>query len=216
MRSRYVALMAWVVVSALTFLTAPPVMADSPTDSIKGVIDEVMGILRNPSYQSPAQKPARIQLIEKVATRILDYPEMARLSLGETWDTLDKTRQDEFVRLFSELLKTSYVDRLNELVNARVEYPRETLKRRVSLKGEVNLKGEAAEVSAMILRPNDRIPVRFLMHRGPQGWMIYDIIIEDVSLMGNFNTQFSRMIKMSSYRELLKCLQDKAQENCLR
>lgn len=202
--------MAWVLVSALTFLTAPPVMADSPTDSIKGVIDEVMGILRNPAYQSPAQKPARIQLIEKVATRILDYPEMARLSLGETWDTLNKTQQDEFVRLFSELLKASYVDRLNELVNARVEYPRDILKRGVSLKRE------AAEVSAVFLRPNDRIPVRFLVHRRPQGWMIYDIVIEDVSLMGNFNTQFSRMIKMSSYRGLVKCLQDKAQENCLR
>lgn len=178
----------------LLTMTASLVQADSPMEDVKSLMDEVIGILHNPAYQSPAQKPARIQMIEKATAHRVDYQEMARRTLGDTWDSLSKAQRSEFVHLFSELLKASYADRLDELVKAQVTYQQETRR------------GAQAEVAALILRPNDKIPVTFCLLQDSQGWRIYDLVIEGVSLMSNFKSQFSRIITTSSYAELVQCL----------
>jgi len=178
----------------LLTMTASLAQAGSPLEDVKSLMDEVMGIIHNPAYQSPAQKAARIQIIEKVTARRVDYQEMARRTLDNTWDSLSKAQRSEFVHLFSELLKTSYADRLDELNKAQVTYQKETRS------------GRQAEVTALILRPNDKIPVTFCLLQDAQEWKIYDLVIDGVSLMSNFNSQFSRIIKATSYGELVQCL----------
>jgi phospholipid transport system substrate-binding protein len=175
-------------------LTVSLAMAGSPMEDIKSLMDEVMAVINNPEYQSPAQKQARVQLIEKLATRKLDYQEMAQRCLGNTWNTLTSAQKSEFIHLFSELLKASYADRLDELTKTQVSYQKETRN------------GDQAEVAVLILRPNDKIPVTFKMSQDSRGWMINDLIVEDVSLMSNFNSQFSRVIKGAGYGELVACL----------
>jgi phospholipid transport system substrate-binding protein len=175
-------------------MTASLAQAGSPMEDVKNLMDEVMGIIHNPAYQPTAQKPARIQRIEKLTAHWVDYQEMARRALGDTWNSLNKAQRAEFVRLFSELLKVSYADRLDELVKAQVTYQQETRR------------GGQAEVEALILRPNDKIPVTFRLLQDSQKWKVYDLVIDGVSLIGNFNSQFGRIIKASSYGELVKCL----------
>lgn len=177
------------------------VLAGQPTADVKAIIDEVMGILHNPAYQAPGQKAARLRLIEQSALRRLDYPEMAKRSLEETWDRLTPAQRNEFVRLFSELLKASYADKLDDFAKSRVTYEGESQK------------GDAAEVRVLVWRTNDKIPVKFQLRNSPQGWMVYDLVIEDVSLVDNFRTEFGRIIKASSYAGLIKCFQLKLQAN---
>ena len=182
-------------------LAIPQVFAGSPTEDIKAVIDEVMSILHNPAYQAPGQKPNRLHLIEQSALRRLDYEEMSKRCLQETWSTISQAQRAEFIRLFTELLKASYADKLDDFAKSKVSYEGETRK------------GDTAEVRILVLRTNDKIPVKFQLQNRPQGWMICDMTIEDVSLVDNLRTEFGRIIKASSYAGLVKCLQMKLQAN---
>ena len=196
-----VLLKGWVLALAFSLaLGAAAALAGQPTEDIKKLMEEVLSILHNPGLKTPAQKQQRLEMIEKLAASRFDYREMAKLSLDPTWDTLTKAQQDEFVYLFTELLKVFYAGRIDEIANARVEYQPE------------KLDGDKAEVHAVILRPNDKIPVDFLLHQTPKGWMIYDLVIEKVSLARNFQHQFGCAIQGASYNYLVRCLRDKLQE----
>ena len=196
-----ISLKAWVLALALSLaLGTAAALAGQPTEDIKKLMEEVLSILHNPALKPPAQKQQRLEMIEKLAASHFDYREMAKLSLNPTWETLTRAQQDEFVYLFTELLKVSYAGRIDEIANARVEYHPETRH------------GDKAEVHAVILRPNDKIPVDFLLHQTPQGWMIYDLVIEKVSLAKNFQQEFDCAIQGASYTYLVRCLRDKLQE----
>jgi len=192
-----------IIVLALALSLAPGVsgaQAGQPTEDIKHLLDEVLAILHNPALKTPAQKQHRQDLIEQAAARRFDYREMAKRCLDTTWDTLSQTQQKEYVHLFTELLKASYAHRVDEIANAQVTYLSES-------QGQ-----DLAEVRTVILRPNDKIPVNFRMLRLPDGWKIYDLVIEDVSLVKNFNHQFGCAIEGDSYDYLVRCLRGKLQE----
>jgi phospholipid transport system substrate-binding protein len=180
----------------------PGALAAGPGDDVKSLINEVLAILNNPALQDPSQRLRKVDLVEKAAARHFSYREMAKRSLGETWDSLSQTQQDEFVKNFSGLLKASFACRLDEFTKAGVTYQPEILK------------PDNAEVPIVILRPNDKIPVSFRMLKEPQGWMIYDLVIEGVSLADNYRGQFARVIQGGSFKDLLKVLKDRMEEEC--
>ena len=175
----------------------PTARADGPMEGVKGLIEEVQTILKN----NP-QKAQRVDLVEKATAKHLDFREMAKRSLESTWTGLNRGQQDEFVRVFSELLKASYANHLDDFAKTRVAY-----------QGETN-KGEAGEVRILVIRPNDKVPVNFRLLHEPQGWMIYDMVIEGVSMVDNFRTQFAAMIQECSYGELVRCMKDKLKAEC--
>ena len=197
----------WILVSSLSLalwisMTGSGALAAGPAEDVRSLINEVLSILNNPALQGEAHRPQKVDLVEKAAARHFDYREMAKRCLPETWESLSRNQQDEFVKTFSGLLKASFACRLDEFTKATVNYQ------------PAILKTDVAEVPIVILRPNDKIPVSFRMLNKPQGWMIYDLVIEGVSLVDNYQTQFARIIKGSSYQELLKVLQARMQAEC--
>lgn len=177
-------------------------LAAGPADAVKSLLNEVLAILNHPALQSPDQRNRKVDLVEQAAARHFNYREMAQRCLGETWNTLNKGQQDEFVKNFSGLLKASFACRLDEFTKAQVTYQPEILK------------PDHADVPIIILRPNDKIPVSFRMLKEPQGWMIYDLLIEGVSLADNYKAQFARVIQGGSFKDLLKVLQARMAEEC--
>lgn len=182
--------------------TVSMALAAGPAEDVRRLINEVQGILNNPALQGKAHRPQKADLVEKASERRMDYREMAKRCLPETWGSLSRDQQNEFVKTFSGLLKAGYTCRLDEFTKAKVTYRPEILKR------------DYAEVPIVILRPNDKIPVTFRMLNKPQGWMIYDLVIEGVSLVDNYQAQFARIIKRSSFPELLKVLQVRMKVEC--
>lgn len=168
--------------------------AAGPTEGIKSLIDEVQSIV-----QTKPQKSQRLELVEKATARHLDFREMAKRSLATTWITLSRSQQDEFVQIFSGLLKASYANHLDEFAKTKVDYQGESN----------NNKCDGCEVRIMVLRPNDKVPVNFRLLQEPQGWMIYDMVIDGVSMVDNFRSQFAAMIQDSSYRELMARLKER-------
>jgi phospholipid transport system substrate-binding protein len=166
--------------------------AAGPMEDIQSLIEEVQAVL-----QTMPEKHRRLELVEQATTRHLDFREMAKRSLGTTWASLNRSQQDEFVELFSALLKISYASHLDEFAKTQVAYQGETQQ------------SEGCEVRILVIRPNDKIPVNFRLLHEPQGWMIYDMVIEGVSLVDNFHNQFAAMIKECSFGELVRCLRER-------
>ncbi len=190
----------WGLVLALAvnlLIWVPMARAEGPMEGVKGLIEEVQTILK-----TKPEKSQRLDLVEKATAKHLDFREMAKRSLESTWTGLNRGQQDEFVRVFSELLKASYANHLDDFAKTKVDY-----------QGETNKAGNG-EVRILVVRPNDKVPVNFRLLHEPQGWMIYDMVIEGVSMVDNFRTQFAAMIQECSYGELVRCMKDRLKAEC--
>jgi phospholipid transport system substrate-binding protein len=192
------------MVLALAFnlaLAGSGAAADQPTEIVRGVIASIQEILRNPAYQGPGQRNQRRRLIKQTVDRHFDYQEMAKRSLGATWRNLSSSQRQEFVRLFAELLEASYSDKIEKYAgNVKIDYVGD------------NLEEDYAEVRTVVVRANDRIPFSYRLLNEDGRWMVYDVVIEGVSLVSNYRSQFSRIMHESSYSELVRRLRTKVNE----
>jgi phospholipid transport system substrate-binding protein len=178
--------------------TAGLAVAETPTDAVKGTVDQVIRLLSTPALKDPGQKNRILQQVRQVVDRRFDYEEMAKRSLPN-WNQLSSTQRRDFVTLFSELLATSYADKLAKYSGEKVTYAGD------------RVEGDLAEVKTLLLRSNDRIPINYRLINKSQ-WMVYDVVIEGVSLVNNYRSQFARVIGESSYAELVRRLQAKVDE----
>ena len=172
---------------------AAPALAGPPTEAVKGTVDEVIRIL-----QSSGPKAQRRQAVKQTVDRRFDYEEMAQRTLPN-WNKLSSSQQREFVSLFSELLEASYADKLMKYSGEKVDYVGE------------QVDGDRAEVRTLLVRRNDRIPINYRL-LDKSRWMVYDVVIEGVSLVNNYRSQFTRVISESSYTDLVRRLRTKVDE----
>ncbi len=175
---------------------AAPAWAGPPTEAVKGTVDEVIRILQDPALK--AQKPRRRQLVKQTVDRRFNYEEMAKRALPN-WQSLSPAQRRDFVSLFAELLEASYVDKLMKYSGEKVSYVGE------------RVDGDRAEVRTLLLRKNDRIPMNYRLINTSE-WVVYDVVIEGVSLVNNYRSQFSRVIRESSYDDLVRRLRNKVEE----
>lgn len=170
--------------------------AGAPTDTLRQTVDQVIKILSDPAL---ADKPdARRAQVRKVSENIFDYPDTARRSLGPHWNARTPQQQQEFVKLFADLLDRSYISKIELYHGERVKYVGE------------NADGAEAVVKTLITtKQGSDVPVDYRMHSQNGRWMVYDVIIEGVSLVSNYRTQFNKIIQTESYDSLVQRLRAK-------
>jgi len=181
-------------------LAVAPALAGQPTEVVKGTVDEVLRLLSDPALKSPAKRSQRRQMVKSTIDRYFDYEEMAKRCLGASWRSLNAAQRTEFVRLFGELLEASYYDKIERYTDEKIAYTGE------------NLDGDFAEVRSVIVRKNDRIPMDYRLLHKSSNWMVYDVVIEGVSLVSNYRSQFGRVVSESGYGELVRRLRVKVDE----
>jgi phospholipid transport system substrate-binding protein len=165
-----------------------PALAETPTAYVRGILDQVMG-LQNDAALSPQ---ARAQAIHKIIERNFDFALMAKDSLGSTYEGLSGGQRQEFIRTFSYLFQDSYTRMvINFLKKENIQYGRELPE------------GDKARVDTAIVRTNENIPVTYLMHTAPQGWILYDVNVDGISILQNYKTQFGQVIRTKSFEFLL-------------
>jgi phospholipid transport system substrate-binding protein len=131
---------------------------------------------------------------------VFDVTETAKRALGPHWQQLTPAQREEFVRLFRDLLEQSYVSRIDEYGGERIRYVSE------------RVDGDSATVRAMIVtRQGTEVPVESRLLQKGDRWLIYDVLVENVSLVGNYRSQFDRIIRTASYDELVKRLKTQIQ-----
>ena len=193
-------IVAWVSTWAL--LLSPVVLrAGVPTEQVRQTADRVLSVLQDSRLKSAdRQKERREQLRQIIGSRF-DFGEMAKRSLGSNWQKANNEDQRQFVELFTELLEKSYADQIESYNGEKIVYGRE------------NVSQDQADVDTKIVtKKGEEIAVTYKLRSAAGDWKVYDVVIENVSLVNNFRSQFNRILANASFGELLKKLQSKSVE----
>ena len=186
--------------SLLVVLCISPTVlhAGAPTDQVRATIDAVLEILNNPKLATQAASEERRRQLRHVIYPRFDFAEMARRSLGPTWRRISPAEQQEFMRLFTELLAESYVKNIESYHGEKILYGRETQEQKYA---EVDTK--------LISKQGEEILINYKLHNVDGEWKVYDVVIENISLVNNYRAQFSRLLINSSFTELLDRIREK-------
>src|SRR5262245_12272008 len=181
---------------ALVVLVTAPALAGAPTDQLKQRVDEVIKVLEDPALTGkPAERRAAVR---KIAEDIFDYPDTARRALGQHWNARTPQEREEFVRLFADLLDRAYIGKIELYQGEKVRYVNETLE------------GDEATVKTRIVtKQGSEVPVDYRMRLKDGRWLVYDVVIEGVSLIANYRTQFNKVVQTESYQALVQKLRAK-------
>ena len=188
------------VLLLLVFGIALPGWAGEPTDEIKQTTDKILSILTNPSLKGSSKTAEREKLIRQAIDERFDWEEMARRSLARYWDQRTDGEKKEFVRLYSDLLERTYMDKVEGYSGEKVTY-----------EGESVDNGYAVVRVKIVTKKNTDIRVHYRLKRVENKWLVYDVSIEGVSLVNNYRTQFNSIILKSSYENLVKRLRERVE-----
>jgi phospholipid transport system substrate-binding protein len=179
-------------------LLPAPSRAGGPTEQVRGTVDEVLTIVRSSHPTSKAQMEAqRAQLVEVIYPRF-DFTEMAKRSLGRHWAGRTPEEQREFVTIFAAMLGRAYADSIESYTSQNVLYTREREDRSYA---EVDTK--------IVTEKRPPVSINYKLHRVNKEWKVYDLVIEDISVVNNYRSQFDRVIARSSFEELVRVMKEK-------
>jgi len=190
------------------FLWAGPVVqtvwAGGATDAMKGSIDELLRVVQDKDLKQPAKTPERRKLLEQTVSERFDFEEMSLRALGAPWKQLSDQEKKEFVALFRTLLINTYREQIETYSGDGVQY----LNERVETAGDK----EYAEVRTKIFL-SDKSELRLdykLINKDKTNWRVYDVVIQDIGLISNYQKQFTKIIRTSSYQGLVDQLRVKS------
>ena len=170
----------------------------SATEAVKGTINDLIQVLDDETLKQPEQAEERRHEIEEIIKHRVDYKEMARRALGAPWSTLSHRDQYEFVDLFVQLLRDTFAGRITERSDEQVVFLEE-------------LREHAfAEVKAQMKGRKIDTPVDFRLIHHAHEWRVYDVVIDGASIVSNYRSQFTSIIRDVSYVGLVKKMRQKA------
>jgi len=177
--------------------------ADSPIETIRMTIQQARAVLEDPNYQGQDHKQQRLAKVKEIVLPQFDSQEVAKRTLSTHWNGLTDQQQQEFVQLFIALVKKTYshnLDRYNNGVQFFFDHER--------------IEDQFSEVDTRVLDPvqNRTFSIGYRLHNVNGKWLVYDVVIENVSMVQNYRNQFNRILTKSSYEELIKALQNKIHE----
>ena len=168
------------------------------TSQLKSTIDKVIKIAKDEGLKS--NKGDRRMAMQKAIDERFSYSQMVRRSLGKTWDSLSDQEKQNFVKLFKGLLENSYASKLESYSDEKINYT-----------GEI-IKGKYALVKTDVVRPNSTIRVDYKLILDNGKWEVYDFVIEGVSMVRNYKSQFTKIIRRDSFKALVEKLTKKISE----
>lgn len=186
------------LIISFLFFFASWAYAGVPTDQMKLTINSVLNILKNQELGKPEKTKVKRETIRKIIGDRFDFEEMTKRSLALHWRERSKEERKEFVALFSNLLEKTYIDKIETYENESILYIDEMID------------GKYAVVRTKVTtKKNIEIPIDYKLIKKVDTWLVYDIVIEGVSLVNNYRTQFNKIIRTSSYEELVEKLKSK-------
>ena len=177
------------------------VRAGAPTDQVRQTADQVLTLLRNPQFKGADKESQRRERLREIIGNRFNFEEMAKRSLGASWRRVGAEDQKRFVELFTDLLEKSYADQIESYNGEKIVYGRE------------NIAQDQAEVDTKVInKKGQEFTVNYKLQSNQGDWKVYDVMIDNVSLVNNYRSQFNRILAKSSFNDLLKKLEAKSPE----
>lgn len=171
--------------------------SEPPTEIVRSTITEVFRILKDEKLKDPTKLILRRRMLEKVIASRFDYTEMSKRALAAHWIPLTTVERTEFVELFKSFLSDRYAEKIEGYSGEQVAYLSE------------RIEGNYAEVRTELRSSKVETPMDYRLHMKDGTWHAYDIIVDGVSLVKNYRSQFDKIIRTSSYQELVHRLRDR-------
>ncbi len=174
------------------------VYAGAPLDSVKGNVNKVLDVLRDPALKGESGKKTKRQKIRSISDKMFDYSELSRRTLGQDWKKLNPAQQNEFTDLYKSLLEDAYADKIINYTDEKVAFSKEN-----------QLSEKTFEVQTTVLTKKADIPIYYRVIQKDGQWKVYDVVIEGVSLINNYRNQFREILMNKSPEVLIDTLKKK-------
>jgi phospholipid transport system substrate-binding protein len=161
-------------------------------------VNGLLDVLRDPKLKGESGKKMKSERIEVAADKLFDYVELSKRTLGLNWNKFSPEQRKEFVELYRTILKNAYVDKITSYTNERVDFTK-----------EVALSETTAEVQSVIVSKGGETPIYYRVMKKETDWKVYDVVIEGVSLISNYRTQFREILGNNQPENLLETLRKK-------
>ncbi|HSW63236.1 MAG TPA: ABC transporter substrate-binding protein [Dissulfurispiraceae bacterium] len=194
-----------VLALSLSSPVAMDVYAGDATEQVRATVDKVIELTKDQNLKKPGKARERRLAIRMALIELFDFEEMAKRSLSVHWQQRTAQERREFVSLFTDLLDRSYMKKIEGYDEEKIVYIDE------------KIDGSYAVVRTKIVtNRNVEIPIDYRMLVKSSKWKVYDVSIEGVSLVNNYRSQFNRIIRTSSYPELVRRMKNKLDEELFR
>jgi len=199
----FTAAVFWIlVVGTASVSTAASKPSTGPMEALRGPIEQVIEILRDPRYNDGAHEEEQLERLWAVAREIFDFDAIARGTLKRhRWESFTPEQREKFTEAFTQFLGTNYFNQIQgKYKNEKVVFAEETMKSDIK-----------ALVETKILRETVEIPVDYSMWTRGGTWRIYNVTIEGASLLGNYRNEFERVLQKESPDHLIALLKEKTE-----
>jgi phospholipid transport system substrate-binding protein len=187
-----------IVIMVMVLMIPLQGVAAGPKETVETGVNKVLATLTDPAFKAKSKDQQLAQLTEVIGT-IFDFEELSRRTLGREWRKMNDAQKKEFVELFRELLQGVYADRLLAYSDQKVIFDKENMLK----------KGRAEVQSYLQTSDGKQIPLFYRLTDKSGSWKVYDVIIEGVSMVKNYRTQFREILAKESPEKLLQILRDK-------
>ena len=190
-----------IMIVALFIATPFQAYAASAKETVETGVNKVLKTLGDPAFKA---KPRDVKITEigNIIGEVFDFTELSKRTLGREWRKMKPEQQKEFVELFRQLLQGVYADRLLAYTDQKIVFDTEK-----ELK-----KGRVEVQSYIVLSDGKKVPIFYRLTNKSGQWKVYDLIIEGVSLVKNYRTQFREIIAKDSPEKLMEILRNKVKK----
>jgi phospholipid transport system substrate-binding protein len=185
----------------ILLLFSLPVYAGPPLDAVQANVNKVLEVLRDPKLKASSAKEIQKEKLRLIYDRLFDDVELSKRTLAKNWNSLNVAQRKEFVLLFRQVLEKAYIDKILAYTDEKIVFERETM-----------VSGTQAEVQTKIVTSSKEIPIAYRVLQKDGVWKVYDVIIENVSLVLNYRTQFNDILAKDKPEQLLEILRKKVKD----
>jgi len=180
------------------FLSTLPVYAGAPLDTVQTNVNKVLEVLRDPKLKSESAKGIKKEKLEAIYEQMFDEVELSMRTLAGNWSKLNPAQQQEFIQLYRQILEKAYIDKILSYTNEKIVFFKENI-----------LSNNQAEVQTKVVTSSKEIPIIYKVILKDGTWKVYDVVVENVSLVQNYRSQFNSILAKNTPDQLLEILRKK-------
>lgn len=182
----------------IIFILSVPAYAGAPTVAVDNTVKRVLDVLRDPKLKSPTAKEIKKEKLRVIYKDMFDEMEFSRRTLTRNWKKFTPGQRTEFVSLFEQVLERAYLDKILDYSHEKIVFYKEDI-----------LTDNQVEVQSKIVTASKEIPIFYRMILKDGKWKVYDVVVENVSLVQNYRTQFNEILADGTPEQLLQTLRKK-------
>lgn len=180
------------------FLSTLPVYAGAPLDTVQTNVNKVIEVLRDMKLKGESAKGIKKEKLEAIYEQMFDEVELSMRTLGGNWTKLNPAQQQEFIQLYRQVLEKAYLDKLLSYTDEKIVFSKENM-----------LSNNQAEVQTKVITSSKEIPIFYRVIQKDGTWKVYDVVVENVSLVQNYRSQFNSILAKNTPDQLLEILRKK-------